>query len=289
MTEQPDNIKPLSDVLAEMRPDEHFEGMDTKRREILLRELYIAALGKAYSELKVQLSKSKVPAYRGMRERISNAIPLLKHAADDIAKAVGYLTYVGGPEDYVMAIPEDDTKIPSHLLAKIEYLIMWERVYAAVIHPKLRNEVEKRLAGGNSELTVDPQTKIVHAGPISVGDYPDPDGKLVFIDQWFVGEVAACLDMYRQLNGHKITGYASIIQHLFRAAFGERRELDAISRALNRQKKCGRPKLVITPFHLKTMPWSANSEPWAPFWASQDEDVEFVLGPPPPLAGPTTS
>lgn len=288
MTEQLDNIKPLSDVLAEMRADEHLEGMDTKRLEILLLELYIAALGKVYARLKVQLSKSKVPAYRGMRERISNAIPLLKHAADDITKAFGYLTSVGGPGDYVMEIPEDDTKIPLHLLAKTEHLIMWERLLAAVIHPKLRNEVEKRLAGANSELTVDPHTKIVNAGPISVGDYPDPNDKLVFIDQWFVGEVAAYLDKYRQANGHKITGYASIIKHLFLAAFGERRELHAISKALNRQKKCGRPKLVITPFHLKAMPWSANPEPWSPLGASHDEDVEFVLEPPPPPAGPTT-
>jgi hypothetical protein len=143
--------------------------------------------------------------------------------------------------------------VENQINALIASLSAYRQSTAVRIHPKLRNQAEKQLAGGHNECGMDLSTGGFYGLHGSPGDYPI--GKAAGIDQWFIGQVDGLLCRYRLADGGKITRHDIVISELFNAAFGERGHgHDSIRIELRRQKQKGAPRLVFTGNRLKRLP-----------------------------------
>jgi len=123
-------------------------------------------------------------------------------------------------------------EIIEHLKNALGVATNMELVYAGQIHPRLRTKREKRLASRKLGRVV--ASDIVPHPLIAIGKSP-------VIDQWFIGEAAACLDQYQTLKGKKIARYDKVISKLIEILFAEPERVERVRTSLRRQKQKGRP------------------------------------------------
>jgi hypothetical protein len=249
---------------GELRSFEHFSQMmsnlpylkaiDKKRRNLLLRKLYQAAVDKSIMEGLGKAFRDGLPAVRAARRRTVKAVGLLGKALRAVGEArASCKVDLAACETKSKTAGESFTfaAMEKNLNLSVAFLKEQASTYAAYVHPKLRTDAEKQLA---KEYMA------------AFGDFPAPNlhnlpsgEKARPLDAWFIRRAAECIDRYKSKN-RTIEGYDIIIAKLFEAAFKEFRSPASVQKARKgrreRELQYSPPVKIL----FVSPPWSSTNK-----------------------------
>jgi hypothetical protein len=230
MAAQLRTLESFGDFSRLMNELPYLEAVEAEQRKKLIRELYEAAQATITREEVTEYARQGAKESREGRRRLSHASSLLRHALQDVRKA---------REDYGTLLEDIESmnsevwgftlaEIEEHLKTSVDFVTSYECLNAALVHPKLRTPLERKLARQQTpafgELTEEAEDHV----PYPLGE------KSLDIDRWLIRKAAACLDKYRTTKNRNIQRYDTIIAKLFKAAFGSFRSEDSVRKTLHR-------------------------------------------------------
>jgi hypothetical protein len=245
--------------LKTMESETHLQKLDESDRKNLLYMLYGVAQYKAYCDLLIAGDKADAPRFRAIGKTFLQTRRLIHDAIRSIKKARTTLHTAGRtlPMDGKRRYMLSSAKAMKELKRCSREMLGWWRFWAVRINPKLRTKREEQSTRGGEIIYNERLRRYIARTRAFRPFMSNKPGRT--IDQWFIGQAADILDVHSELAGRKIERYDQIINKLFDAAFGERRQdtaVDSIRRSLRRQARNGRVQLEVDgpPFRVIILP-----------------------------------
>lgn len=216
-----------------------FARVDKKTQNHLLRKLYEAAKEKEQMEKMCKIQREMLVELRKERRGHLKAIGLLRKALQAVKEArASHSDELDACEEKTNAIdwefpPFTFAEMEKNLFFSVEYLKGLVAIDAATVPPKLRNDMEKRLAREDMSA--------FEGVPEGASEKRLPSGeKTRALDTWFIYRAAECIKSYKSLKARliRVKKYNAFISTLFEAAFEhQRRNPASVGKALKGRRK----------------------------------------------------